>query len=544
MTTRPATDALPATGGALARAVRSVPLSAVWAVAAVAVPVALAGAARLSAVDVAYHLRAGRIMLDAGDVLRQDVFTVWGGPWLNQQWGAQVLLATAFGAGGWFGLALMRSVAAVSVLAMLYASCRNAGASPRWAAGLTMSAGVLATGAFIARPQLLGVVCLATTQWMLSRRERHPRSVWWALPVTVVWANTHGSFFLAPVLFALAWARDRERGASCRLPLLLAGLATLPLALVNPFGVRVWGYAASFAGDERIRTEVAEWQPPTLETLSGALFLASVVAVRLFVGARVRRIRWPALAGLGLFLVLGLTSIRGGLWWYLAVPVLLAGIRGADRPRDPVDARGPVNAVLIAVLGVMALAPLVRWLPHSGPEVPERLVRSAPVAMSDALDDVLEPGEPVFAAQPWGSWFELALPENPVFVDSRWEARGTPTATCPRRARAGRRSSTATASRRWRSRTGRRRASCRSFETTRDGRSCTRTRAAPPSFEPDGSITPCPAYAERRTEVPWNAEYRRDRARPYLSKRHSANRKRLARTRGKEVTCSRSSRRV
>jgi hypothetical protein len=422
VSTRPATGAITPSESAFAKAVRSVPLSAVWAVAAVAVPVALAGASRLSAVDLAYHLRAGRIMLDVGTVLREDVFTIWGGPWLNQQWGSQVLLAGVFGAGGWFGLAAIRSVAAAGVLALLYASCRNAGASARRSAALTMSAGILATGGFIVRPQLWGVVCFAAAQWLLSRRERHPRSVWWALPVCVVWANTHGSFFLAPALFAVAWAQDRDRGARGMTPLLLAGLATIPLTLLNPFGIRVWGYAASIAGDARIRSEVAEWQPPTLETLSGALFLTSVVAVALFVGARFRSVRWPTLAALGLFLVLGLSSIRAGLWWYLAVPVLLAGVPVDGRPRERADARGPVNGVLIAVLAVMALAPLLRWMPHAGPEVPERLVRYAPAAMTRALDDVLEPGDAVFVAQPWGSWFELALPENPLFVDSRWEA--------------------------------------------------------------------------------------------------------------------------
>jgi hypothetical protein len=64
----------------------------------------------------------------------------------------------------------------------------------------------------------------------------------------------------------------------------------------------------------------------------------------------------------------------------------------------------------------------VRWLPYGGPEVPERLVRSAPAALASALDEVLEPGDAIFASQRWGSWFELALPGNPVFVDSRWEA--------------------------------------------------------------------------------------------------------------------------
>jgi hypothetical protein len=41
--------------------------------------------------------------------------------------------------------------------------------------------------------------------------------------------------------------------------------------------------------------------------------------------------------------------------------------------------------------------------------------------MTTVLEEVLEPGEPVFASQQWGSWVEFALPDHPVFVDSRWE---------------------------------------------------------------------------------------------------------------------------
>jgi hypothetical protein len=40
---------------------------------------------------------------------------------------------------------------------------------------------------------------------------------------------------------------------------------------------------------------------------------------------------------------------------------------------------------------------------------------------SAALRTTLAPAERVFNAQAWGSWFEYALPDNPVVVDSRIE---------------------------------------------------------------------------------------------------------------------------
>jgi hypothetical protein len=50
-------------------------------------------AATPSAIDLAYHVKAGELMVEQRAVLRVDVLA-WptaGGPWLDQNWGAQVL---------------------------------------------------------------------------------------------------------------------------------------------------------------------------------------------------------------------------------------------------------------------------------------------------------------------------------------------------------------------------------------------------------------------------------------------------------------------
>jgi hypothetical protein len=408
----------------LANRIADTRLTTVWIVAAIAVPTAIAASIPLAAVDLAYHLRAGDLMLDAGAVLRRDVFTssALGAPWLNQQWGAQVVLGGLFDVGGWLALATLRAAVAATVTGLLYASCRNVGASRRSSAGLTLAAGILLAGGFLVRPQLFGILWFALTQWLLSRRDRHPTGVVWALPIAVLWANTHGSFFLAPVLFAIAWAQDLDARRVTATRTLVVGLATIPLTLLNPFGFRVWGYVVSVATDDRIRSTVAEWRPPTPDTLTGILFAASVVAAAWFVVVRRSQVRWPALMGLGLFLAIGVVSIRGGVWWYLAAPVLLASIgpRTSERT-ERADPRGSVNAVLVGVFCVVALVPLLRWVPYRDAAVPEGLLTDAPPGITRALVGVLQPGEAFFNAQEWGSWFEFALPGHPVFVDSRFE---------------------------------------------------------------------------------------------------------------------------
>ena len=69
-------------------------LRALWAFLAVALPVLASLLAPLSTVDLAYQLRAGADILATGRIPSVDTwtFTMAGQPWIDQQWGAQVIL--------------------------------------------------------------------------------------------------------------------------------------------------------------------------------------------------------------------------------------------------------------------------------------------------------------------------------------------------------------------------------------------------------------------------------------------------------------------
>ena len=87
-------------------------LGQLWTFLAVFLPALAALLVPMPAVDLAYHLRAGGEILGSGQLPTVDTwtFTVAGTPWLDQQWGAQVLLTTVFDAVlGWTGLAVLRA---------------------------------------------------------------------------------------------------------------------------------------------------------------------------------------------------------------------------------------------------------------------------------------------------------------------------------------------------------------------------------------------------------------------------------------------------
>jgi len=417
---------------ALARSVVTLPsperrdptLDHVWTVAAVLLPLAVVTASPLGTVDLTYHIRAGVEMLQDGAILRTDTFTftVAGEPWHNTQWLAQLVIATVFRLGGWLALAVLRSALVALSLTFLLRACLARGIDRRRAAWLTLAAGVVALRALTLRPQLFAVAFFALALWLLAGREHHLRRTWILVPLAAIWANMHGTFPLLWIIGGVAvvddLASDRTRAAR----MAVVGFLALAASLVNPYGVALWGYVTRLVENPIVVGTVDEWQAPTLSSYSGAFFLASVpVVVWLLLRTRFRP-TWAQSLGLVAFLVLGLQATRGALWWALYAATVISSALPPRIDGGPAGGSRRLNVALVTVTIVVTVGAFVRWLPFRSPTpVPARLLQVAPVGMTDALGRVLRPGDRILSAQQWGSWFEYALPRNPVAVDSRVE---------------------------------------------------------------------------------------------------------------------------
>src|SRR6187402_1309302 len=117
-------------------------LPRLWQFLAVALPVLAAVLAPLSTVDLTYQLRAGAEILDARALPAVDTwtFTAAGMPWVDQQWGAQVVLSVAESVGGWTGLVVLRAVLTGLIFGSLLVVARRRGLDSRTAALLVLAA--------------------------------------------------------------------------------------------------------------------------------------------------------------------------------------------------------------------------------------------------------------------------------------------------------------------------------------------------------------------------------------------------------------------
>jgi hypothetical protein len=377
-----------------------------------------------SAIDLAYHLKVGELIVAERALPRTDglAWTTAGRPWLDQNWGAQVALYGIWRLGGFSLLTVASALCTVAAWGLVAAACRRRTANLRLIAGAVLAGYVAAAAGFSPRPQMLSLVLFAAELYLLEVARTRPRVALVIPLLMVLWANLHGAFVVGVGLLvvevaAALWRRDRPGVARY----LLVTTASVAALLVNPWGARVLGYALSFPANPTVTGIVSEWGPATLRQPAGALILAGIgVLVVALVRAPAPERAPEQLLRMALLAGLALWAVRAGAWFGLALPVALCVLARRDPERPVVSERGvPVlSGLVLAMLAVLLVvaSPLRGALPGSRPEL-----RAAPAATAAWLAANPQPGR-MFNYQPWGSYLEFRLgPRVQVGFDSRIE---------------------------------------------------------------------------------------------------------------------------
>ena len=376
-------------------------LNDVWMVLALAGPALVALNASLASIDLTYHLRLGEMIRATGSIPRADSFTFSapGEPWLDQQWLAQLGLHLVHRLGGFEALVVIRALAVTSISGCVYATCRSRGAGQRVSALATIGGFVVAMPYLSLRPQLLGAACFAIAMFLVVSRHEGIGRLFLVPLLTLVWANVHGSFVFAPALVTFALIADLvskdPRWRRCLLVLAL----TISATCVTPWGAGAWGYALMIVSNDTIRSLVTEWVPPSLATPSGAIFLASLITMIVWLGRRTRAVAVLDLAWIAAFALLALTAHRNILWWGIAAAPILAGWQ-SEHATATKTTRGSraLNVATLGIIGVALVATLPWW------RSPSSLVSDIPSpTLMAALNGSAEQGSALLVHQPWAS---------------------------------------------------------------------------------------------------------------------------------------------
>jgi hypothetical protein len=410
-----------------------------------------------------WHIAVGQRILSSGEFLYTDPysFTCQGKPWIAQQW----LGECSMGVLDWIGGLDTLLLATVTLLAGLYAwiAHRLIKGGVGWPlAILITSFALLGTSYHLhARPHILNLVFLGWTfAWLcdFEAGRRSLRSLFWLVPVYLVWTNIHGGMVggLGTMGLAVAgWCFYRLIGKETPLTSWrqALGLALLVLAcalttFVNPYGTelpRVW---FALMGSPILPQLIIEHAPllqsprsGTVVLLLGGVYLAALLGTLP---------RWPRVTWLLplVWLYLAWTRIRHGPLFAVTMGVALADMyphirwvawlsrRGSQvfRIRPPAWSMGPGRfawrpAVLPAVLVVTALLLQIAAVPvpvlgHGWAKLnPDRWPLQLLPELQQYERDHSE-GTPVFNEMLYGGFLIYYTPGLRVFIDDRCELYG------------------------------------------------------------------------------------------------------------------------
>jgi hypothetical protein len=332
------------------------------------------------------------------------------------QWLPELAMAGADRLGGLPALVWLSQAAITAVAVGLYLLCRGRGG--RLAAAVAAALATLgAAGSLSPRPQVVGLVFLAivVSAWLKTSRDLVPR--WWLVPLSWIWACSHGTWTLGVLLGAvvtLTTVLDRrptraQVGRLCAIPAL-----SLAAALATPVGPRLLD---SVFAVNAVSPYIEEWRRPSLTNVST---IAVLVLAAMAVAGRLRSRETLDWTG-SVLLVFGLVW---ALWHERTVSVgavVIAPLAASAldvlmrKPRDRVD--GPERWALAGATTVALL--VAGLLAIQGP--------SRPAGVPDAFDgqlDRLPAGAVVFNDESLGGWLMYVHPDLEHTFDTRIELYG------------------------------------------------------------------------------------------------------------------------
>ncbi len=345
-------------------------------------------------------------------------YTRAGQPMVYHSWLSALLFNRLYALGGISLTVLARGVVLALTYGLLWGLMRGMGAGPRLASLVTMVAVLAGSVNWAVRPQLFAYPLFALSLWILSRWARGGTHRLWLLPIiSLLWVNLHGSFVLLFLLGGAALLFGRGE----RKPLALALAAALVTSLINPRGLEAWRYVANSLLTTSNQAFSREWLPPVNEGWQMNLFFGWILLfapLAALSSRKLSRLEWGWFLGFGW---LAFSGLRYGIWFLFILAVLSAallaewGQRRLDRGVPALDAALGLLFLLMPLLLLPGLRE--RWCPQA----PSALSAQTPVAAAEWLSAHPDLPGPLWSELGFASYLVYALPERPVWIDTRFE---------------------------------------------------------------------------------------------------------------------------
>jgi hypothetical protein len=161
---------------------------------------------KLGSLDTGYHLAYGRHFLDSGQVVGRladpSLYPETAVPFVNANWGSQVIMAGAEWAAGAQGLIALRIFLIAIIHTCIAIILRRQGLGWHWVAWAWLLTGITAYERFSMRPELFGYAMMLVMLVLLVRGLRSWRTVVALVALQLAWVNLHSYFLIGIFLTA------------------------------------------------------------------------------------------------------------------------------------------------------------------------------------------------------------------------------------------------------------------------------------------------------------------------------------------------------
>jgi hypothetical protein len=323
---------------------------------------------------------------------------------LTHEWLAQVLLFMTYSVAGFPAIIVVRALilAGVCGIAGLLASRLSKSFYMGIAAAFATASVAIEFSAD--RPALVTFLFVAVFVALLELR-----IALWTLPaISLVWANSHGGFFLGWIVLAAYSVDALLKPSPDRRRLLIISACSIAVSCLNPNGLAAV-YTVLKYRQSPLTANLLEWQPPSLWGAPyGFDILLYLAAIALLVSWRnVRPAHWVSFVA---FAIASLMAFRNILLIGFLAPVLIA-IYSPFRLRlqGILAAAGPLLIGVACVIGYLR-DPLAKFSVATW---------TTPAGAADFLRANHITG-PLFDTYEQGGYLIWSLwPQNRVFIDGR-----------------------------------------------------------------------------------------------------------------------------
>lgn len=281
--------------------------------------------------DLGRHLTLGDQIIESRSIPTEDIFsfTKTGDSLTPHEWLADVIFALAHRLTGLDGVVWVTALILAVTSLLIYRYSVQLSSFSMVALVLGLLGAAAASVHWLTRPHIFTILFSVIWAGELEKMRLGIRKSWWIFPVSMLlWVNLHGAFIAGLLIWACFYVGelvDTGLRWSDSLNMLLAGVSSFLVTLINPDGIGIWKTGFGFLGNRYLVSHTAEYLPPDFQNSAFWPFMGLIFVSMIILGFKKRKMSAAQIFLISGWTIMALYSARNiPLYAAVAIPFLSA----------------------------------------------------------------------------------------------------------------------------------------------------------------------------------------------------------------------------